>query len=144
MKRNQTGFTLIELISVIVILGILSAFAIPRFASFEGEAREAAVEGLAGAMRSAIAIAHAQWLADGASSAALSVVLEGQTVVVDANGWLTQASIDDAMSSDPLTSGYATNGTGEWYVDDFIQGTCSVLFTNGNPPTVLTTTNTCN
>ncbi len=44
----QSGFNLIELITVIVVLGILSAFALPRFAGLEAHARTASLEGLAG------------------------------------------------------------------------------------------------
>ena len=44
IKKAQTGFTLIELVVVITILGILAAFAVPRFASLEGQARLAATQ----------------------------------------------------------------------------------------------------
>ena len=57
-SRKQKGFTLIELVMVIVILGILAAFALPRFADLGGDAREASIKGAQGAVKSASAIAH--------------------------------------------------------------------------------------
>ena len=53
MKRQQQGFTLIELVVVIVILAILSAFALPRFLSLTEDARVASIEGIGGSIKSA-------------------------------------------------------------------------------------------
>jgi MSHA pilin protein MshA len=59
MKQVQRGFTLIELVMVIVILGVLAAVAIPKFVDLGDEAKAAAVKGIAGAAGSASAINYA-------------------------------------------------------------------------------------
>lgn len=56
---KQAGFTLIELVLVIVILGIMAAMALPRFADVENSARRGAFQGAVGAMASAVSIAKA-------------------------------------------------------------------------------------
>ena len=66
MKRNEAGFTLIELMAVIVILGVLAATAIPRFVDLSGSAKSAAVEGMAGSLASAASLNHAQNIANDA------------------------------------------------------------------------------
>ncbi len=64
MKR-QGGFTLIELVVVIVILGILAVTAAPRFLNLQGDAREASLQGLKGAMQGAAGIVYGRAALDG-------------------------------------------------------------------------------
>jgi MSHA pilin protein MshA len=69
----QAGFTLIELIVVIVILGILAATAIPKFSDLGGDARLAKMQAAQAAIKSASAIYHAQWLAQGSNATTLTL-----------------------------------------------------------------------
>ena len=69
MKPSQSGgFTLIELVVVITILGILAAFAIPKFIALDSQARAATISGLAGSVNSAAALARSMSMASSLSS----------------------------------------------------------------------------
>ena len=83
MRRSSQGFTLIELVMVVVILGVLAAFALPRFANFSGDARVAAVQGMAGAMRSAASIVHAQWLISSGDLTVTSTQIDDATIALE-------------------------------------------------------------
>ncbi len=85
MIRKQAGFTLIELVIVIVILGILAAAALPRFSDLAGDARTASVNGVAGSLRAAAAVAHATQLAK-SYSVGQPVALEGISIAMS-NGY---------------------------------------------------------
>ncbi len=101
MQSRQQGFTLVELIVVIVILGILAATALPRFINVATDARVAAMNGVAGAMRSAAALAQSRYVATGNMTVgAVSMGLAGtaqNVAVVPGTGFPTAAGIRDAM-----------------------------------------------
>jgi MSHA pilin protein MshA len=83
MKKVQAGFTLIELVVVIVLLGILAAVAIPKFVDLSGEANTAAMQGVAGGVSSAMAINYAACAAlNNATSARCISVKDCSTATV--------------------------------------------------------------
>ncbi len=63
--RNQKGFTIIELVVVILLLGILTATALPRFMNVENQAHDAVVTAVIGGMTTSSGLFRAQWYAEG-------------------------------------------------------------------------------
>jgi MSHA pilin protein MshB len=81
MKLKQQGFSLIELVIVIVILGLLAATAIPRFLNVTDDAEDASVDGVAGGLATAVSFVRAQWEVDGRRND--NVILDGNSVSLD-------------------------------------------------------------
>jgi MSHA pilin protein MshA len=119
MKSHQKGFTLIELVVVIVILGILSAVALPRFINLSGEAAEAAAKGVAGAISSATAINYA--------ARKVSATAGAGPILSCANASASAAT----LLAGGLPAGYTlTGGAG---CTDGNADTCTVTNTNVTP-----------
>lgn len=139
-RHGQNGFTLIELVVVITILGILAAFAVPRFASLEIEARTAATQALAGSVRSGASLAHALWLTQGQPA---TVDMEGQSIAIT-NGYPTAVSIENVLSD---ATGFTFAG-GTWTKDGAnTPANCSVAYTPpagaGDAPGVTSDVSAC-
>lgn len=85
MTFRSQGFTLIELVAVIVILSVLAVVALPRFLNTTDQAHDSAMKGVNGAFSAAAQSARAQWLTDGQTGG--TVNFDGNAVPVSVNGW---------------------------------------------------------
>lgn len=117
MKR-QAGFTLIELVVVIVILGILAITAAPKFLNMQGDARVATLNGMKAAMQSASSMVYSKAVIKGIETSASGSVSSGSTTITTVYGYpaATSAGIGAALANgtsndwaqdSTVTSGYA-------------------------------------
>ena len=153
-RQSQKGFTIIELVVVILLLGILTATALPRFMDVTSQAHDAVVDGVLGGMNTGVALVRATWFAEGRNTTVANFGLGGvgvntsgyptgnagaapssntdcQTVYTDIlqAGGRPSIGVMSIAGTNPATS----DVTGAGYADDFLAGhsatTCFYVYT---------------
>lgn len=140
-RNNQQGFTLIELIMVIVILGILAATALPKFVDLGSDARKASLKGLEGSIRSAVSIVKSTYLIRQASPITLG---DGSTVTVGTSGaaaGLPTGDADGIGKAIQISSDYTASYSGTTATFT-LKSSCTVAY-DGSTGTITTTNSGC-
>lgn len=109
MRQQEAGFTLIELVVVIIILGILAAVALPKFMGLSTDARVSVVNGMSGSVTEAADMVHALAEVQGQVAATGSVKLPDGTAITTAYGYPDGSNTGILLSLQDESSKATTN-----------------------------------
>jgi len=128
--KKQNGFTLIELVIVIIVLGILAATAVPKFINLQDDAKESALKGAEAALHSAANIVFSKAAIKGQEKKPNSPSAANGTGVTTVYGFPSAADIENAVELSGFKSKAGTSNTRIFYLENGASsGNCTILYT---------------